>query len=207
MNVYVESGFVLTLALQQRDFPAAAAVLTAAKQHRITLKIPVFSLSEPFSTVQYRANTRHRLVDELTREIRELERTQLHEEMARELRGYPIQMAQILQTHLDAVERVTLELSQSCDLLPLDATVLRRAAGIRAPYDLRPPDAIILATILLDLERTPAPIMSLFASQNVKDFEHPLIRDELSRLRCTYLGDFPNVVRIIERRSTKNLSR
>jgi glucose-6-phosphate-specific signal transduction histidine kinase len=108
MNVYVESGFVLTLALQQRDFPAAAAVLTAAKQHRITLKIPVFSLSEPFSTVQYRANTRHRLVDELTREIRELERTQLHEEMARELRGYPIQMAQILQTHLDAVERVTL---------------------------------------------------------------------------------------------------
>lgn len=58
MNVYVESGFVLTLALQQDDHQAAHRVLELTQQRRITLKIPSFSLSEPFATVQYRANKR-----------------------------------------------------------------------------------------------------------------------------------------------------
>lgn len=201
MIVYVESGFVLTLALRQDDFPAAVRVLELAQQRRITLKIPTFSLSEPFAAVQYRANNRHRLIDELRREIRELRRTQPHEHLAHELGQYSIQMAQVLQTQQDALGSLVLVLGQTCELLQLDAAVLARAASYSTAYDLRLPDAIILASIIHDRERIQGSDEALFISQNVKDFEVPPIQAELQRVRCKYLADFANAVRFIERPS------
>jgi hypothetical protein len=199
MNVYAESGFLLTLALQQDDYQAAGRILRFAQEHRILLKIPAFSLSEPFATVQYRANSRNRLIDELRKEIRELGRTQPHESMARELGQYTIQMAQVLQTQLDAMEAVVLQLSRICELLQLDATVLARASSYKATHSLRLQDAIILASVIIDLERQPAPGGALFISQNVKDFEVPDVQNTLRRVHCKYLADFTNAVRFIER--------
>jgi hypothetical protein len=132
MNVYVESGFVLTLALQQDDYQTANKILDHARQGRITLKIPAFSLSEPYATVQFRANSRHRLIDDLRKEIRELGRKQPHASMAAELGPYIIQMSGVLQSHFDSMETVILELSRHCELLPLNAEVLARAASYRA---------------------------------------------------------------------------
>ena len=199
MNVYVESGFVLTLALQQEDYQAAEKILQLAQQRRITLKIPTFSLSEPFATVQYRANNRSRLIDELRKEIRELGRTQPHVSMAAELRPYPLRMARVLQTQLDAIEAVILELAQSCELLQREATVLARASSYRMAFNLRLQDAIILASVIIDLERASAPGGAIFISQNVKDFENPSIENTLQRFQCKYLADFTNAVRFIER--------
>lgn len=199
MSVYVESGFVLTLALRQDDYEAAERILELARQRRIALKIPTFSLSEPFATVQYRANNRHRLIDELGKEIRELRRTQPHQSMAGELGQYTVQMAQVLQTQLDAMEAVVLELSRNCELLPLHATTLTRASSYKTAYNLRLQDAIILASISLDLERGQTPSGTLFISQNTKDFEDPAIQAVLQGLGCKYLADFTNAVRFIER--------
>jgi hypothetical protein len=129
MNVYVESGFILTLALQQDDYQAAERLLQLAQQHRFSLKVPSFSFSEPFATVQYRANNRNRLIAELDREIRELGRTQPHEILARELARYTIDMGLVLHNQLTAIEAVVLELSRTCTLLPLDAMIRTRASS------------------------------------------------------------------------------
>jgi predicted nucleic acid-binding protein len=199
MNVYVESGFILTIALQQDDHRAAGRIVEHARLNRITLKIPTFSLSEPFASVQYRANNRNRLIEELRKESRELGRTETYERMAAELGQQIVQMTQVLKTQMDAIQAVVLELSRTCDLLQLDATVLSRAASYRDAYKLRPPDAIILASVILDLERAESPEGALFISQNVKDFEDPSIQEALDRLDCKYLADFTNAVRLIER--------
>jgi hypothetical protein len=203
MNVYVESGFVVTLALQQDDHQAAGRVLQLARERRITLKIPAFSLSEPFATVRYRANNRNRLIAELRREIRELGRTRPHEAMARGLVRYAVQMSNVLQTQLNAIEALVLELSRGCELLQLDATVVARAASYKAEHNLRLPDAIILASVIIDLERKQAPDGGLFISQNAKDFETPSIQDALQRVGCKYLADFSNAVRFIERPTSR----
>lgn len=199
MTVYVESDFVLTLALEQDDNRAAERLLGLARQRRIALKIPTFSLSEPFATVQNRANSRHRLIEELRKEIRELGRTQPHVSMAAELGRHTILMAQVLKTQLEAMEAVVLELSRNCELLQLNATVLARGASYRAAFNLGLQDAIVLASVILDLERERASNEALFISRGLKDFENTLIQDELRRVRCKYLADFTNAVRFIER--------
>ncbi len=199
MNVYVESGFVLTLALQQDDYQAAEQILQFARQGRITLKIPAFSLSEPIATVQNRGNARHRLIMELRKEIRELRRTQPYERMAEELEQHAVQMDQILRTNQNALESVALELSRTCQLLQIAATVLARASSYRAAMDLRLPDAVILASIILDLERVQPLAETLFISQDVHDFEDLAVQHALQRLQCKYLADFTNAVRFITR--------
>lgn len=199
MNVYVESDYVLTLALQQDDYQAAQGVLQLAQRRHISLKIPSFSLSEPFSTVRSRANNRNRLISELRAEIRELGRTQPHQSMATELSQYVAQMSRVLQTQIDALEATVLELGRISALLPLDGDVLVRAASYKDEHKLRLPDAIILASIILDLEREQPPGDAPFVSQNVSDFEAPSIQDALQRVRCKYLADFTNALRFIER--------
>jgi len=199
MNVYVESGFVLTLALQQDDHPAADRLLQLARNSTITLKIPAFSLSEPFARLKYWANNRHRLVDELSKEIRELGRTQPHQSMASELSRYAIQMASVLQTQMDAVEAIVVDIGHSCEIIQINDAILTSASSFKTEDDMSPQDAIILASVISDPKRPDAPLESLFISQNVKDFEPPLIQDEFRRLNCKYLADFPNAVRFIER--------
>lgn len=49
--MYVESNFVLEIALGQEELTAAERLLVAAEQGAIELALPVFALSEPFARV------------------------------------------------------------------------------------------------------------------------------------------------------------
>lgn len=54
MIVYVESNFVLELALGQEQAAFADAILNAAEAKKIELAFPSFALSDPFATVMHR---------------------------------------------------------------------------------------------------------------------------------------------------------
>lgn len=95
MIVYVESDFVLKLALEQDDHRSAGRILALAQHQDVVLKLPIFCLGEPFTTLRYRANTRHRLADELLKEARELGRTESHQRMAQELRQQAAEMIEV----------------------------------------------------------------------------------------------------------------
>lgn len=199
MSVYVESGFVITLALQQDDYQSAERVIQLAQQRRMTLKIPSFSLSEPLATVQYRANSRNRLIADLRGELRELGRTAPYESMSRELAPYLVRLSDVRQAQLDALETVLLTVGGVCELLQMDTTVLKRAASYKMVFDLRLPDAIVLASVMLDLEQLSPNDRSLFISQNADDFANPAIKAELQRLQCRYISNFADALRYIER--------
>ncbi|HZU78087.1 MAG TPA: hypothetical protein VFA70_15070 [Dehalococcoidia bacterium] len=200
MNLYVESGFVLTLALRQDDPAPAERLLELARQRFLTLKIPAFSLSEPFATIRSRGNSRNRLIEELRREIRELGRTR-HAQLAHALDQYTDRMANVLQEQADALDAIVLDLARTCEILALSSDVVAAAAEYKSRLTLRLPDAIVLASVIHDLTRAPGADESLFISQNSRDFAQAAIQDELRRLNCSYLADFANAVRLAERPS------
>lgn len=51
MNVYVESNFVLGLALAQEQFESCEEILSLCEAGRIRLDVPAFSLAEPNETL------------------------------------------------------------------------------------------------------------------------------------------------------------
>lgn len=65
MRVYVESNFLLEIALEQEQAEAALLILELADARLITLSIPSFALSEPFSTLAYRRVRRLERVQDL----------------------------------------------------------------------------------------------------------------------------------------------
>jgi len=118
--------------------------------------------------------------------------------MAHELVQYIIQMADVLQTQMEAVENVIRDIANNCEIIQIDAATLNMAHTYRVSYDMDPQDAIILASVVSDLRHAATRSDSLFISTNVHDFEYPAIQDELLSLGCKYLADFGNGVRYIE---------
>lgn len=63
MIVYVESNFVLEIALEQREASSAEAILGLAENGEIELAIPAVALAEPFSKLGYRNVDRKTVAD------------------------------------------------------------------------------------------------------------------------------------------------
>lgn len=82
MNVYVESNFVLEIALHQEQVRYAEKLLGLAKQGECQIFIPAFSLAEPFWTITWRGKERKESLNILIREQRNLGRSVKHIDLA-----------------------------------------------------------------------------------------------------------------------------
>ncbi|HEX8228301.1 MAG TPA: hypothetical protein VF826_03190, partial [Chloroflexia bacterium] len=82
MIVYVETNFVLQLALRQEEAGAADAILERAQSDSIKLVLPAFSLSEPYSTLTYRALERRSIYNSLDQQLSLLRRSEPHQQTA-----------------------------------------------------------------------------------------------------------------------------
>ena len=54
MRLYVESNFILEIALYQADAEAALEIMQQAATDRVELAVPQFALCEPITTVHRR---------------------------------------------------------------------------------------------------------------------------------------------------------
>ena len=61
MNVYVESNFVLELALLQEQHASCEDILRLCEAGRMQLVIPAYSLAEPYETLVRRHKQRQRI--------------------------------------------------------------------------------------------------------------------------------------------------
>ena len=75
MNVYVESNFVLELALLQEQRESCESILSQCEEDRVRLVVPSYCLAEPHETLTRRHKQRTRMRDALDAEIREIART------------------------------------------------------------------------------------------------------------------------------------
>jgi predicted nucleic acid-binding protein len=101
MTVYVESNFVLEIALGQEQVDAAQAILNRAERGEITLALPASSLIEPFSTITHRSRRIRQLRGQLTVQLRELARSRPHQEEVVALDSLPLLLASVEARELE----------------------------------------------------------------------------------------------------------
>ena len=65
MIVYVESNFVLEMALLQEEHQSCASIISLAESNSIDLAIPAFSLTEPYEVWRRRRWQRSELYQRL----------------------------------------------------------------------------------------------------------------------------------------------
>ena len=188
MNVYLESNFVLQLALLQKHHASCEALLALGESQRIKLAIPAFSLAEPYQTLGRRHLDRVRIKGEVDDHLRLLARTQ---DYSAQLSGFEA-VTRILIDSQDAeskrLEDVRARLLKSAEVIALDRLILESALRCQETYGLSPTDSLVCASVLDHLERA-AEAESCFVNRD-GDFDTPDLADLFERHGCKLLRSF-----------------
>lgn len=190
MTVYVESNFVLELALQQEQAEAVRALLDLATRAQITLALPAIALTEPFSTLTQRGRNLNSEISLLRDRARDLARNVSYQEEVRDLTA--------VQSHLESISvRETVRLSETvatlldaARVIPLDSTAFAAARELQTEFNLSPVDAIVLTVVLRDLAQNTDTGPHYFVNRNTRDFNAPRILTMLLRHNCVFFGSF-----------------
>lgn len=202
MRAYVETNFVLELALQQEQHDACEAILQLAEAQGIALLLPACSAAEASTTLRRRKGERQTFLNQLAPHLREVERMRGHASEVAKARAS--MQALLLDTSQDAIERhdsLIRRLQRSIQFLPLSGADITAAQALMASYDLQVPDALVLAAVLADPELGRA--SSCFLNKNTKDFDDPRIKALLKSKNCTLLGNFESGLQYIQARRSQ----
>lgn len=128
MNIYLESNFVLELALLQEQSASCEQILSLGEAGRVRLAVPAYSLAEPYKTLVRRQRQRKRMKEALDRELRQLSRSAAYEDQL----GRFLDLTALLISSADGearrLEEVRSRLIETADMIPLEASVLAAAA-------------------------------------------------------------------------------
>lgn len=195
MTVYVESNFVVEIALLQEEAIYARDILSLAEEGRLSLRVPSFSLCEPFTTLTRRRLEREQVARSIDQELRQLSRSPLHADDHRRLRHVPSILTDIGVTQADELDQAIQDLLRVAGRIELDAGIFDAALRYREAFGFTTTqDAIVFASVVADLRASPpaaAAAVRCFVTRNRRDFEdNPRVRGELAGLGCTVMTKF-----------------
>ena len=188
MNVYVESNFVLELALLQEQWESCEEVLKLCEADRAQLIVPAFCLAEPFETLTRRQKERRKTGEKINRELDQLDRTRAYSGQIggfRELTDFLIESAEEDDRRLKDVSSRLLHMAE---VIPLDASVLISSAEYRSRHGFSPQDALVYASILSHLESASRQT-SCFLNRD-RDFDDDDVVEELRGFGCELISRF-----------------
>lgn len=189
MNVYVETNFVLELALLQEQNESCTALVQLAEANRIQLIMPAYALAEPYETLTRRHRQRQRMRTELDAELRQLARTVTYAERLSGFQHLTTVLLESADEETTRLERVCTQLLQVAEIVPLTATLLAAAMQHQHTSELSAQDALVYAAVLEHLQQA-STAQSCFLNRNSKDFDDPDLVAELQRYHCKLLPQF-----------------
>jgi len=198
MIVYVESNFVLEVALEQQDAPSAQAILALAEEGKIQLSFPTFALIEPFWTVRHRGRMRRDLHASLRMQLNQLQRSRQHEKFISILKPVLTTMLEIEKKEMDLLESTARRLLGVGESIEINRPIFEQAMKYQRHYDLSPQDSIIYSAVIDDLQQQTPKRVKCFISRNSKDFGDPDIKSELTSYNCRYIVEFKDGLSFIQ---------
>lgn len=201
MIVYVESNFVLEVALEQEQSSAAEAILKLAESGKITIAFPSFALSEPFSTVMHRNRERVELHNRLTASLGQLQRSEMHKQTIHDLQPLLIILINAANREFDLLHATVSRLLKAGKSIELDETCLEQALNYQVLVGLKPQDSIIYSAIVADMRRKASTEAKCFLSRDREAFStNSGIKPELATYNCRYIGNFVQGLDFIQHR-------
>jgi predicted nucleic acid-binding protein len=189
MIVYVESNFVLELALLQEEYQSCEKLLSLGEADSIRLVLPALCLTEPLDTLVRRAKDRKALASQLEVELKQLSRTALYKIRLDRLQ-------EIVDLLLQSAENETLRLFQKLErilkvseIIPMGPEILTMAADAQRTLKLSPQDSIVYASVVHHLNTANAS-KKCFINRNSRDFHQLDIKTTLESHNCKLLFSF-----------------
>jgi len=198
MDIYVESNFVLEVALLQEQHESCERIITLCEAGKTRLIVPSFSLVEPYETVIRNAQSRRKLSTALGLEIKQLSRSKPYKEQTDTLQEVTAFLVRSEQDEKQRLKDTLSRLLTIAEIIPLKAETISAAIGYQASYDLSPQDSIVYASVL-DHLRISTVVQKCFLNRNSRDFDDPDIVDTLNNFSCKMLFRFDHGYNYINR--------
>lgn len=189
MDVYVETNFVLELALLQEQQESCQKLLDLAEAGRINLILPAFSLTEPYETLIRREKNRRNLSQDLHKELSQLGRSLPYQQQVhtyQEITEFLVNSGREEKQRFQIVVEKLLVVSK---VIPLTVEILIAAMGYQSDPDFTPQDAIVYASVVEHLNKS-GEQRCCFINRNSKDFDNPDIQEALDKYNCRILFKF-----------------
>jgi predicted nucleic acid-binding protein len=149
--VYVETNFILELALQQEDADSAEELLRLSESGEIQLSVPAFSIAEAFASLAQRRAERNRVFDSIDRQARDLDRSRHQQSLVAGLRALATEMVSVSRQERDRLDSIILRLVRTANRIDTDRATYDLARYYVTAQDLSYQDAIVLASVVADL--------------------------------------------------------
>ena len=189
MIVYAETNFILEMAFLQEEYESCEAILSNAREHKIRLVIPTFSVGECYETWVRRRRKRFDLQSQLTREMREITRSASYRGIGSESNEYASLLVRSVDEDKRRLDDTLLAVLEASELIPIDLDTARAAIEYQINQNLSPQDSIVYASVVRHL-RSSATGSKCFLNRNSKDFLNPDIQDELKNYECRLITRF-----------------
>jgi len=196
--IYVESNFVLEIALMQEQSSSANRILQLAVDGFIKLVIPSFSISEPYSTLGSRDRERKSISDLLDKQSVQLKRSDIKVSAIPVVEQAAVTLSRVSKAETDSLEDTTRKLLSAARQISIDRGVFEEATKYERLHGLKPKDSIVYASIISDLTSNPNGESKCFVTKDSKDFDVRGIRTELTTLNCQPKYSFDDTLRFIE---------
>ena len=203
MIVYVESNFILEIALEQNQATAAESILALAESGQIELAFSAFALSEPFSTITRRWKERDRLLESTGLELQQIARAGKYKPLENEYRDLFGRLRQIKLVNLDLLEKVTSRMLGAGRAIGSEGSYFgQKFPEYKNRYELSLPDAIIYTSVIYDLQQQQSQKAKCFVSRDEAAFgrksSHFLeIETELQSYNCRYRNGFEAALNLV----------
>jgi hypothetical protein len=189
MTVYVESNFVLEIALLQEQARSCTELLELAKTKQISVVLPAFCIAEPYQTLIRRQRERKSLSDSINTELGQLGRSEPYREPAATLRDVGQLLIRSIEEERARFQATLEKVLAYASLIPLNAHTLAVAVEAERDHGFSPQDSIVYASVIEHL-RGRKDGASCFMNRNSRDFDDPDIVSELDRNGCKMIPRF-----------------
>ena len=148
MDVYVESNFVIELALLQEQYESCEKIIKLSEAGKVHLILPAYSLVEPYETIVRYAKNRTRVSNELATEVKQLLRSKPYQEEIDALQrvtGFLIRSQEEEKERLRSTIDRLIAISR---VILLDVQTLINARKYQLDHNFSPQDSIVYASVL-----------------------------------------------------------
>ncbi len=151
MIIYVESNFILELALEQEQCQSCEEILKICESGKGSLVIPAFCIAETYQTLRRRANERRQFGKLLGDELTLLGRTKSYSKDINTLQDVASILGKSIEEEIQRLDQVLNEKLRKAELIPLEQTIITDAIKSESQFNLKPADAIVYSSILQHL--------------------------------------------------------
>lgn len=192
MHVFIESNFLLELAFRQTEYVFCERIRRGAGPNTYTLHLPQYALGEVFQKIRLMRNEREKYLQYVLEQITQHRREDSSDGSAMD--GLTQQLTTLLQERTQVqtqrLYEVANELASTTISQPLTPGVIQEAKALALLHGLSPQDALIYASVRIELRNLPLQTPKIFVSRNKNDFGKSAIVAELQALGCKYLASF-----------------